>query len=75
MRIEIQEKGRQTVIAIPTWLIPGRWAVHFALRKCGCKKLSTAAEKRLWKELKKLGRGWVLVEVESAKGEEIKIVL
>lgn len=69
MRIEICGNGRQTVISIPQRLVPGR----FLLRKYG--NLSTPAAARLWKEIKKLDRGWVLVQVESADGENIKIVL
>lgn len=78
MRIEIGAEGRNFSIPIPRWVL-SRGFVR-KLGKCGTDlgEMPAQAVDRLGKELAKLEKthpGWVLVDVESADGETVKIIL
>lgn len=80
MRIEIGAEGRNFHIPIPRWLMGNAFVMNLVLTKYAgdLGGMSPQGVSRLCKELAAFGKnypGWVLVDVESADGETVKIIL
>lgn len=78
MRIEIGGEGRSFQIPVPRWLLSSRLMMRLVLEKCSVTGISPKAASRLCREIGTFAKthpGWVLVEVESADGERVKITL
>ena len=80
MKIQIGKNGKDITLRLPTGLILNRFVIHKALEKAGGEEAGLSREDtaRLLDEISRIREkqgSWLLVEVDSADGEHVEVVL
>lgn len=78
MKVQIRDKARTFQISLPTKLVFSRFVLRHALKHAGGKGLPPEAADKLAREFRRIREkhgAWELVEVQSADGEQVKVIL